>query len=127
MLKTIAAYGLVLTHALSQVLYPITLAASIFSMQPTVIPFGLTPVWFCITVLILIGSMFTIHWIMKNWASWQKKMATSMKVFQEGHRGLERDFQNEVVPGVGIYLHGPRGDEESSLGTRVILRSSDAV
>jgi hypothetical protein len=109
------------------VLYPVTLAASIFSMQATVIPFGLTPTWFCITVFILIGLMVTTYWIMKNWASGQKKVGTWIKVFQEGCRVLERRYQNDVILGEGVYSHAPGREENSSLETRARERGSEIV
>jgi hypothetical protein len=109
------------------VLYPVTLAASIFSMQPTVIPFGLTPTWFCITVFILIGLMFTTYWIMKNWALWQKKVATGIKVFHEARLKLEREYPNDVILGEGVYFYTPRRDENRSVGIRAMVRGSDAV
>jgi len=96
-------------------------------MQPTVIPFGLTPTWFFITVFILIGLMFTTHWIMKNWVSWQKKATTWAKVFQEARRALGREYQNDVILREGVYFYTPRRDENNSLGTRTIVRGSDVV
>jgi hypothetical protein len=72
------------------------------SMQATVIPFGLAPGWFCITVFILIGFMYTIYWIMKKWASWQKKAGSWLKVFEERRRTLERGYQNDVILEEGI-------------------------
>ena len=108
-------------------LSPVTLAASIFSMQATVIPFGLTPAWFCITVFLLIGLMFTIYWIMKNWASWQKKVGTWLKVFGEVRRALERGYQNDVILEEGIYFHASRGEENRSLETGTRERGSEVV
>jgi hypothetical protein len=96
-------------------------------MQATVIPFGLTPTWFCITVFILMGLMFTTYWIMKNWASWQKKAATWIKVFQEARRALERGYQNDAILGKGVYFYTPRRGENRSLGTRARERGSEAV
>jgi hypothetical protein len=88
-------------------------------MQPTVIPFGPTPTpkWFCITVLILIGLMFSIHWIMKNWTAFRKKVATQVKVFKQWRCELERENQEQVIPRVDGYRHKPLSDEESRLET----------
>jgi hypothetical protein len=105
-----------------QALYPITLAASIFSMQPSVIPFGLTPVWFCITVFLLIGTMFVVHWIMKRWTSWRKEIALWMKVnlLEQVGRGLEREHREEFM--IDVEGDRTRGDLESlALGTRALL------
>ena len=44
-------------------------------MQPSVIPFGLTPGWLYISVFILVGVMTVIYWIMKKWRLWQKRIA----------------------------------------------------
>jgi hypothetical protein len=44
-------------------------------MQPSVIPFGLTPGWLYISVFILVGVMTVIYWIMKKWVLWQKRIA----------------------------------------------------
>jgi hypothetical protein len=96
-------------------------------MQATVIPFGLTPAWFCITVFLLIGLMFTIYWIMKNWASWQKKVGTWLKVFGEVRRALERGYQNDVILEEGIYFQASRGEENSSLETGTRERGSEVV
>jgi len=115
-----------LTQLESQILYPAVLAASIFSMQPSVIPFSLTPVWFCITVFILIGAMFVVHWIMKRWTSWRKEIALWMKVKrleEEAGYGLEREYPNEFI--TGAYPDRTRGDLESleslRCGTRALL------
>jgi hypothetical protein len=111
-----------LTQLESQVLYPTALAATIFSMQPSVIPFSLTPVWFCITVFILIGAMFVAHWIMKRWTSWRKEIALWMKVKlleEEAGYGLEREYRNKFMTDVD--RERTRGDLESLLlGTRAL-------
>jgi hypothetical protein len=111
-----------LTQLESQVLYPMTLAASIFSMQPSVIPFSLTPVWFCITVFILTGAMFVVHWIIKRWTSWRKEIALWMKVKrleEEASCDLEREYSNEIM--TDVYRDRTRGDLESLvLGTRAL-------
>ena len=116
--------SLLLTQLGSQVLYPITLASSIFSMQPSVIPFHLTPVWFCITVFILTGAMFVVHRIMKRWTLWQKEFARWMKakrlMEEEAGYGLEREYSNELMR--NVYRDGTTGDLESlALGTRTLL------
>jgi hypothetical protein len=98
------------------------IAATIFSMQPTVIPFSLTPVWFCITVFLLIGAMFVVHWIMKRWTSWRKEIALWMKVkrLEEVGYCLEREYPNEFM--ADVYRDKTRGDLESlALGTRALL------
>ena len=117
-LETPLTCEIMLTCALRQVLSPVTLAASIFSMQATVIPFGLTPAWFCITVFILIGLMCTIHWTMKNWASWQKRAGTLLKAFQKARPALERGYQSDVILEEGVYLHALGPKENSSIGIR---------
>jgi len=118
-----------LTQLGSQVQYPITIAASIFSMQPSVIPFSLTPVWFCITVPILIVAMFVVHWIMKRWTSWRKEIALWMKVKrleEEADWGLEREYPNEFM--TGVYRDRAGGDLESlALGTRALLGRGRSV
>ena len=96
-----------------KVLYPIALAASIFSMQPSVIPFGLTPFWFLITIFILIGVMCVIYCSMKKWASWQNEFATWRKIRQhpeEEPRGLERAYR-QMIP--SLFRRRALGDEES--------------
>jgi hypothetical protein len=96
-----------------KVLYPIALAASIFSMQPSVIPFGLTPFWFLITIFILIGVMCVIYWSMKKWASWQNHFAALRKIRQhleEEPRGLERAYR-QMIP--SLFRRRALGDEES--------------
>jgi hypothetical protein len=112
------------------VLYPITLTASIFSMQPSVIPFGLTPGWLYISVFILVGAMSVIYWIMKKWGLWQKRIAVWMKQRQleeDKRPALEGGHQNEVVfPASNIYCSVVAGDEEN-LGTRVLLGRKDNV
>jgi hypothetical protein len=111
----------------SKVLYPITLAASIFSMQPSVIPFGLTPFWFLITIFILIGVMCVIYWLMKKWASWQSEFAVWRKTRQhleeEEPRGLERECR-QFIP--STFRCRASGDEES-LGTRAMLGGRDTA
>jgi len=113
--KKLATRELMLTQLESQALYPIALAATIFSMQPSVIPFRLTPVWFCITVFILIVVMFVVHWIMKRWASWRKEIALWMKVkgLEEASYGLEREYPNKYI--TDAYPDRARGDSESLL------------
>jgi hypothetical protein len=112
---------------LSKVLYPITLAASIFSMQPSVIPFGLHPVWFLITIFILIGAMCVIYWFMKKWPSWQNEVAVWRKTRQhledEEPRGLERE-PRQFIP--SMFRSTASGDEES-LGTRIMSGRKDVV
>jgi hypothetical protein len=96
------------------------LAANLFSMQPSVIPFGPTPVWFCITVFMLMGTMPVVHWIMKRWISWRKEIALWMKLKrleEEADSGREREYRNGFM--ADIYRDGTRGDPESVvLGTR---------
>jgi hypothetical protein len=67
-------------------------------MQPSVIPLGLTPFWFIITIFILIGVMCVIYWVMKKWSSWQNEFAVWRKTRQhledEEHLGLEREYRH---------------------------------
>jgi hypothetical protein len=111
----------------SKVLYPITLAASIFSMQPSVIPFGLHPVWFLITIFILIGAMCVIYWFMKKWPSWRNELAAWRKRRQhqedEEPRGLEREVR-QFIPSM---FRGSAPDDEENLGTRVMSGRKDIV
>lgn len=92
-------------------------------MQPSVIPFSLTPVWFCITVFLLTGAMFVIHWIVKRWTSLRKEIALWMKVKrleEEAGGGLEREYPNNII--TNFYYDRARGDLESlALGTRALL------
>jgi hypothetical protein len=98
-------------------------------MQPSVIPFSLTPVWFYITVPILIGAMFVVHWIMKSWTSWRKEIALWMKVQrleEEADCDLEREYLNEFM--TDVYRDRTRGDLESlALGTRALLGRKRSV
>jgi hypothetical protein len=76
-----------------QVLYPLALGTSIFSMQPSVIPFDLTPMWYFITVCILMAGMTFIHWVMKSWLSSRKEisvLAEATQQDQETDRLLEK-------------------------------------
>jgi hypothetical protein len=88
-------------------------------MQPTVIPFGQkpTPKWFYITVLILIGLMFPIHWIMKHWTALRKKVETQVKVFKQWRCDLEGENQEQVISIVEGHRHRSLSDEESRLET----------
>jgi hypothetical protein len=112
-----------LISSYSQVLYPITLTVSIFSMQPAVIPFDLTKEWLYFSVFILVGVMSIIYWAMKKWAVLQKKIAFWTKVRQleeKGSRVVVSDYLNEVVIPKPD-LHNSRVlDEEESLGTRTM-------
>jgi hypothetical protein len=98
-------------------------------MQPSVIPFGPTPMGFCITVFILIGAMFVVHWVMKRWTSWKKEFALWMKIKlleEETDRGLEGEYQNEFR--TDFYRDGTGGDLENPvLGTRALLGRRNAV
>lgn len=126
-LKTPLTYEIMLIYVSCQVLSPVTLAASIFSMQATVIPFGLTPAWFCITIFILIGLMCTIYWTMKNWTSWQKRAGTLLKVLQEARPALERGYQSDVIVEEGVYFPYPGSEENCTVGTRARERGSAIV
>jgi hypothetical protein len=56
-----------------------TLSASIFNMQPEVIPFNRTPAWFFLSVFLLIGMMFVVHFIMRNHHRFQRNIAFWVK------------------------------------------------
>ncbi|KAH8751551.1 hypothetical protein BGZ57DRAFT_913389 [Hyaloscypha finlandica] len=103
------------------VLYPITLAASIFSMQASVIPFGLTPFWFLITIFILLGVMCVIYWFMKKWPSWQNEFAVWRKKRQHLGEEEEREYGQSIL---NIFRSRASGDEES-LGARAISGTRD--
>jgi hypothetical protein len=95
-----------------------------------VIPFGLTPMWFCIALFILIGAMFVVHWIMRRWTSWRKEIAIWIKAKQleeEAGHGLERVYRSTSIP--DFYRDRATGDLESlGLGTRAVLgRRNDAL
>jgi hypothetical protein len=112
---------------LTQVLYPITLAASIFSMQPTVIPFRLHPFWFLITIFILIGAMCVIYWFMKKWPSWQNELTVWRKrreyLVDEEPCGLER-APRQCIPSM---FRGRESGDEENLGTRAMSGRRDIV
>jgi hypothetical protein len=71
-------------------------------MQPTVIPFDLTPAWYCITIFILIGVMLVIHWLMKKWTSLRKEIALWKKLFRLEGAGpdLGREHQDDLTTDV---------------------------
>jgi hypothetical protein len=83
-------------------------------MQPSVIPFGLTPFWFLITIFILLGAMCVIYWLMKKWPSWQNEFAVWRKTRQhleeEELSGLEREYRQSIL---NIFRSRASGDEES--------------
>ncbi|KAE9373616.1 hypothetical protein N431DRAFT_504241 [Stipitochalara longipes BDJ] len=93
-------------------------ASTIFSMQPTVIPFALTPFWFLLTIFILIGGMPIIYWFIKKWASWQNKFAGWKKrrqdLEEEGPHGSEGNYR-QFIPRT---FRSRTADDEESLGTR---------
>ncbi|PMD40617.1 hypothetical protein L207DRAFT_633602 [Hyaloscypha variabilis F] len=62
------------------VLCPFVLAAGMFSMQPSVIPFDLTFRWFILTMLLLTFMMFIIQWTMKRFHLFKKKVAFYLKL-----------------------------------------------
>ena len=99
-------------------------------MQPSVIPFGLTPGWLYISVFILVGVMSVIYWIMKKWGLWQKRIAVWMKKRQleeDKRHLLDVEHQHEVAfPALDTYRNVAAGDEES-LGTRVLLGRKDNI
>lgn len=88
-----------------------------FSMQPTVIPVGLTFGWFVITILFLTGAMFVIQWLVMQWNSLRNQFFLWMnleKLEQRHGEGTsnsrETEFETDVVPefdrdGGGIELH----------------------
>ena len=66
-------------------------------MQPSVIPFDLTPMWYCITVGILMAGMTLIYWVMKRWLSNHKEIPVLTEVTQrdqEVDHLLERIHRN---------------------------------
>ncbi|KAH8793854.1 hypothetical protein F5882DRAFT_398617 [Hyaloscypha sp. PMI_1271] len=56
------------------VLYPFLLSTGIFSMQHNVVPFDLTFRWFIITMLIIMCTIFIIHFMVKRWSSWRIRL-----------------------------------------------------
>jgi hypothetical protein len=69
-------------------------------MQAAVIPFDLTKGWLCLSVFILVGVMGLIHWAMRKWMAFRKKIAFWMKGGQlegDGSRVAMRDYLNNVV------------------------------
>jgi hypothetical protein len=72
--------------------------------------------WFCITVIILVGAMLAIHWLMKRWTTWRKEIEFWMKLNQleDVHRVPEREYQNG--PTTNTYHQRVRGDLESIYG-----------
>ncbi|KIN05269.1 hypothetical protein OIDMADRAFT_51083 [Oidiodendron maius Zn] len=104
---------------------PIAIAASICSMQPSFIPFSPNPVWFYITVSILISGMYILDLLTKKWTSWQKTIFLWIKEKQlgDGGHGLQSEYQNEGIS--SSYVRRPVDDIES-LGTRASLGRSSA-
>jgi hypothetical protein len=94
-----------------QILYPIALAAAIFSMQPGIIPFDLTPRSFTFAVFILIAMVYAIRLIGRYAqpylpllpnpiALWLK----SKKVDEDIHKFSESGFEDTFRPRTGIDL-----------------------
>ena len=98
-----------------QVLYPVALAAAIFSMQPAVIPFDLSPRSFTIAIFVLIALVFVIRRTLLHWTWWRKKFAAQMKTRELDeiveHRSTS-GYLSGLAPITGRYLNGTRGDVE---------------
>lgn len=69
--------------SLLQILYPIALAAAIFSMQPGAIPFDLTPKSFALAIFILIAIVYAIRLLGKHaqphWPLLRDRIAVRLK------------------------------------------------
>lgn len=115
-----------------QFIYPTALAASIFSMQPDVIPFSQNPKSFALVVFIFIAVIYVIrlfvqyiplHYTMLlGWARWWNR---SDKVQENGQEPTESTIGDGLSPIAGLRSDRSRNDEERndprSLGTRAIL------
>jgi hypothetical protein len=81
------------------VLYPFFLAAGMFSMQPTVIPFELKFRWFVFSMLMLTFVMFVIQSLMKRWTMWKHRIILLLKM-----KELEEQKEEEQTLGLGSPL-----------------------
>jgi hypothetical protein len=93
-------------------------------MQPTVIPFELSPKWFLITVFILMLAMFVIQLLIKRWTLWQNNISLWMKLKrfeeeerEEANRHLRCEYQNNSSLGADLYK---AGRDLESLETRAL-------
>jgi hypothetical protein len=96
-------------------------------MQPTVIPFELTPKWFLITVFLLMAAMFVIHQLMMRWSSLRNVFAHCMKLKkmaeEEANRGVRNEYHDEdAIPDVSPYR---AASDIESLGMRALPRRID--
>jgi hypothetical protein len=66
-------------------------------MEPTVIPFNTTPTWFFLSVFLLIGMMFVVHFIMRNYHRFQRNIAFWVKI---------RMREDRLEPGEGFASGG---------------------
>jgi hypothetical protein len=87
----------------SQVLYPIALAACIFSMQVQAIPFKTTPESFIITIIILILITYVIRltsrYIIPRWALAKRHTSEGLRSWLKGSR--EDKAVDSWVPDAG--------------------------
>jgi hypothetical protein len=107
-----------------QILYPIALAAAIFSMQPGAIPFDLTPRSFAFAVFILIVIVYAIRLIGRHtqprWPLQQNPLALWLK-----RKKVDEDVDKFSVNGFGDTFSSPTGisldavvdEERNSLAT----------
>jgi hypothetical protein len=110
-------------------LYPYFLAAGMFSMQPTVIPFELSFRWFVITMLMLMLVMFILQWLMKRWTFWRDQIALWMKLkeaeqHQEGaSRSWDTEFEVDMSSDIPQHRGGVDLDRDAielqSLGSSI--------
>ncbi|KAE9366797.1 hypothetical protein N431DRAFT_417671 [Stipitochalara longipes BDJ] len=91
------------------VLYPFFLAAGMFSMQPTVIPFELKFRSFVFSMLMLTLAMFVIQYLMKRWTMWKNQIILLLKMEEleeqkEGEQtlSLRSELPNEDIPGSSV-------------------------
>jgi hypothetical protein len=117
-----------------QVLYPIGLAAAIFSMQQEAIPFELTPRSFTLTVFLLIVMVHIVRimgrYVLSRWPLLPKTVALWLK--REKMDAVENDKEPSVLlpwfrmgmrpmPDVCLDRIQMLGTEEGNLGTRALL------
>jgi hypothetical protein len=129
-LRISCSHGTLLTSFHSQVLYPITLTVSIFSMQPAVIPFNLTKEWLCFSVFILIAVMSIIYRAMKKWEALRKKLTSWMKVRQpegEGFWAVIKDYLKDIIMSQPDSHNSGVLNDVESLRARAVLGSRRGV
>ncbi|KAH8592566.1 hypothetical protein B0O99DRAFT_629207 [Bisporella sp. PMI_857] len=117
-----------------QILYPVALAAALFSMQPAAIPFDLNPRAFALSVVIIIATVYTIRLIDRHiqrcWPLLKNSIALWLKRSKGGESiGVSGDrFRDTFPPHAGIDLDTivdeERGDASANdtraCGTRAI-------